>query len=464
MEQRFPGSCHSLALFANLRRPLVPQLYYANNSPAATDTVPIAALPPFSTNGGTCSAKARWRNWATARRERAARKGKRDDGDITGSSAGSSSAAWPERSPSCSCRGAIPGGCIVTILLGIAGALLAGLLGHALGWYKPSEGAGFIAAIVGAFILLLIYRLIARGAALRPFTPFRQQPWRARDLACASMIQEDDDDETAILAALALGACGRSRRAAAQPTATIAQPIAGTRLDINATGEVTRVPDLAIISAGVVTRRPTATRGHPAEAANRMERVRAALKRAGIADRDIQTSYINLNPEYRYENNQPPQLVGYSASNQLTIRFRDIRNSGQILDALVAEGRQPDQRPDLTIDKPEAALDEARAKAVATAEPGRALCARAGHAGGAPAVGQRKRRLSGRRRRCRCMRGRGGAGRGHQDRSRASRSSRSPWRWCSSFSNAKKKAARLIAARPSISHDCARLSGPNLGE
>jgi uncharacterized membrane protein YeaQ/YmgE (transglycosylase-associated protein family) len=55
-----------------------------------------------------------------------------------------------------------PGGCIITILLGIAGALVAGWLGHAIGWYKTGEGAGFIAAIVGAFIILLIYRLIAR--------------------------------------------------------------------------------------------------------------------------------------------------------------------------------------------------------------------------------------------------------------------------------------------------------------
>jgi uncharacterized membrane protein YeaQ/YmgE (transglycosylase-associated protein family) len=53
-----------------------------------------------------------------------------------------------------------PGGCIVTILLGIAGALLAGFLGRAVGWYEPNQGAGFIAAIVGAFLILLIYRFI----------------------------------------------------------------------------------------------------------------------------------------------------------------------------------------------------------------------------------------------------------------------------------------------------------------
>ena len=53
-----------------------------------------------------------------------------------------------------------PGGCIITILLGIAGALLAGFLGRAVGWYSENEGAGFLAAIVGAFLILFIYRLI----------------------------------------------------------------------------------------------------------------------------------------------------------------------------------------------------------------------------------------------------------------------------------------------------------------
>jgi uncharacterized membrane protein YeaQ/YmgE (transglycosylase-associated protein family) len=56
-----------------------------------------------------------------------------------------------------------PGGCIITILLGIAGAMLAGFVGRALGWYGPEDqGAGFLAAIVGAFVLLFIYRLVAR--------------------------------------------------------------------------------------------------------------------------------------------------------------------------------------------------------------------------------------------------------------------------------------------------------------
>ena len=91
----------------------------------------------------------------------------------------------------------------------------------------------------------------------------------------------------------------------------------------------------------------------------------SALKRAGIEERDVQTSSINLNPEYRYQENRAPQLVGYTASNQVSIRFRDIRNTGKILDALVAEGANQINGPTLTIDKPEAALDEARLKALA---------------------------------------------------------------------------------------------------
>ncbi|HEX8938135.1 MAG TPA: SIMPL domain-containing protein [Sphingomicrobium sp.] len=152
--------------------------------------------------------------------------------------------------------------------------------------------------------------------------------------------------------------------AAAAEQSTITQTIAGTRLDINATGEVTRVPDVAVISAGVVTRSASAT-GALQDNANRMQRVLSALKRAAVDGRDIQTSNVSLNPEYRYQENQAPQLVGYTASNNVTIRFRDIRNSGKILDSLVGEGANQINGPMLTIDKPEAALDEARAKAIA---------------------------------------------------------------------------------------------------
>ena len=159
-------------------------------------------------------------------------------------------------------------------------------------------------------------------------------------------------------------------------TAVAVPGIAGTRLDVSATGEVTRVPDLAIISAGVQTLRPTATAAIEENAA-RMERVRAALKRAGIDDRDIQTAAINLNPEYRYVENQPPVLTGYRASNTLSVKFRDLKRTGAILDALVREGANQINGPSLTIDKPETAYDEARVKAIANGRARAELYARA---------------------------------------------------------------------------------------
>lgn len=181
---------------------------------------------------------------------------------------------------------------------------------------------------------------------------------------------------TRLIAAALLAAATIVPGPALAQQASITQAIAGTRLDITATGEVTRVPDVAIISAGVVTRATTA-RGALQQAANRMARVRAALTKAGVADRDVQTSNISLNPDYVYENNKPPRLTGYNASNQLSVRFRDIANAGEILDALVAEGANQINGPTLVIDKPEAALDEARAKAVAAGRARADLYARA---------------------------------------------------------------------------------------
>ena len=162
----------------------------------------------------------------------------------------------------------------------------------------------------------------------------------------------------AAAAALATPVAASAQNAVAVPV------MSGTRLDVSATGEVTRVPDLAVISAGVQTLQPTATAAIEQNAAQ-MARVRAALKRAGIEDKDIQTASINLNPDYRYENNKPPVLTGYRASNTVNVKFRDLKRAGAILDALVKEGANQINGPSLTIDKPEEAYDEARVKAIA---------------------------------------------------------------------------------------------------
>jgi uncharacterized membrane protein YeaQ/YmgE (transglycosylase-associated protein family) len=54
-----------------------------------------------------------------------------------------------------------PGGCIITMLIGVAGSFVASYLGEKMGWYEQGQAAGFIASVIGAMLLLLLYRLIA---------------------------------------------------------------------------------------------------------------------------------------------------------------------------------------------------------------------------------------------------------------------------------------------------------------
>lgn len=153
-------------------------------------------------------------------------------------------------------------------------------------------------------------------------------------------------------------------------------PVRGTVLDIVARGESRRVPDLASVGAGVVSQAPDAATAVRDNAA-RMARVLAALKKAGIADRDVQTSNLSLAPQYRYAPNEAPVVTGYQASNTVTVRFRDISKAGTILDALVATGANQINGPDLTIEDPAAAMDEARLDAVQKAKARAELYARA---------------------------------------------------------------------------------------
>ena len=159
--------------------------------------------------------------------------------------------------------------------------------------------------------------------------------------------------------------------AAAVPLAAPAQtigletmvPAEGTVLDITAEGRTTRVPDVATIRAGVVSQASSAAAAL-SDTAARMARVLAALKRAGVAPRDVATAAVGLSPQYRYAENATPVITGYQATNGVTIRFRDVAKAGPILDALVAEGANQIDGPSLSIDRPEIALDEARADAV----------------------------------------------------------------------------------------------------
>lgn len=153
-------------------------------------------------------------------------------------------------------------------------------------------------------------------------------------------------------------------------------PPTGTMLDVVAEGQVNRTPDIAVIRAGVVSQSATAAEALSANA-RQMASVLAALKKAGVADRDVQTATIALNPQYRYADNQPPVITGYQATNSVSIRFRDIARSGTILDALVRQGANQIDGPSLTIDAIDDATDAARVDAVKRARARAELYARA---------------------------------------------------------------------------------------
>lgn len=176
--------------------------------------------------------------------------------------------------------------------------------------------------------------------------------------------------------AVVLAAPGAAAAQAPQHMVEPLVPASGAVLDVVTEGRTTRTPDLATIRAGVVTQAPSAAAAL-AENSQRMARVLAALRRAGVAARDVQTAQVGLQPQYRYGENLPPVITGYQASNSVAIRFRDVSRSGAILDALVTAGVNQIDGPSLTLDRPEAALDEARADAIARARARAELYARA---------------------------------------------------------------------------------------
>lgn len=164
---------------------------------------------------------------------------------------------------------------------------------------------------------------------------------------------------------------------ASAQTPVSAPAMSGVRLDVVGTGRVARAPDLVTISAGVTSRAPQAEAALRDNAAQ-MARVRAALERAGIAARDIQTGYVGLNQDYRPDPAGGGEMrpAGYVATNTLNIRFRDVTRAGRIIDALVAEGANNVNGPSFGIADRDGALDEARTRAVTAARARAELYAR----------------------------------------------------------------------------------------
>ena len=101
-------------------------------------------------------------------------------------------------------------------------------------------------------------------------------------------------------------------------------------------GKATAKPDQARISIGVFATAPSA-QGARDQAAHVMNDVLAALKNSGVADQDIQTGYISLQPQYSYDGGSP-RMVGYSATNSVTATVRVVENAGKVIDAVTNRG------------------------------------------------------------------------------------------------------------------------------
>ncbi|MGE3141944.1 MAG: SIMPL domain-containing protein [Hyphomonadaceae bacterium] len=152
--------------------------------------------------------------------------------------------------------------------------------------------------------------------------------------------------------------------------------VQGALLSVSAEGKVTGRPDMATVTLGVQTEAPTAQAAFSANA-QRMNALIAALRRAGVAERDIQTANVSVNPQYVYQENQPPRLTHYQASNTVNAKVRTLNRVGATLDAAVAAGGNTIQGVTFSYQEPEAVLDRARTAAMETARHRADLYARA---------------------------------------------------------------------------------------
>ena len=170
------------------------------------------------------------------------------------------------------------------------------------------------------------------------------------------------------LAALAVPALvAMAAPAAAQDHAhhgRMGAPVEGALLTVSADGEVAGAPDQAVVSLGVQTDGPTAEAAMRANA-QRMSALMTALRRAGVAERDVQTSGLSVNPQYVYQENAPPRISGYMANNQVSARVRDLDRLGRTLDEAIAAGGNTLNGVTFGLQNPDAALDQARQAAIA---------------------------------------------------------------------------------------------------
>jgi uncharacterized protein YggE len=144
-------------------------------------------------------------------------------------------------------------------------------------------------------------------------------------------------------------------------------------IEVTGHGEVTGAPDTAFVTSGVTTQGETARAALDANTAAMTDLV-GALKAAGIADRDIQTSNFSVSPNYVYNNQpdqngytHPPRIDGYTVTNQVGVRVRDLSSLGEVLDKAVTVGANTINGISFSVEDASALYDAARKAAFADA-------------------------------------------------------------------------------------------------
>jgi uncharacterized protein YggE len=165
-----------------------------------------------------------------------------------------------------------------------------------------------------------------------------------------------------LVAAIASPAFAPRRTLAADTTTPAEHTIAVTGV-----GTVVTAPDVADLRLGVTFTRPT-VRAARADAAAAMTKVIAALKALGIADKDIQTTNISLQPAYDYASNaNPPRITGYTLSNAVAVTVRDLDKVGDAIDNALAAGATTFDGVSFRVDDPAKAQQQARTDAMTQA-------------------------------------------------------------------------------------------------
>lgn len=160
------------------------------------------------------------------------------------------------------------------------------------------------------------------------------------------------------------------------PPAAVWAQESSRQITVTGTGEVARAPDMAIIRVGVGSEAADAATALDATS-QAMTRMQDRLSKVGVEPRDVQTSELSLSPVYEQRPDNNPRIVGFQATNAVTVRVRDISITGAVLGALVGDGANRIDGVTFALQEPRAVMDEARRLAVADARRKAELLARA---------------------------------------------------------------------------------------